>query len=111
MSPATEQLFNNSHILAVHPYLFSRLTFHTYFMNPLPPFRCLSHFLILFVLLLIINTVLSLGVELTTYMTLCGLKHNCVGREGIRVSTESEIGVFKHRSRISYMIRLVPRPS
>ena len=39
-------------------------------------------------------------------MTLCGLKHNCVGREGIRVSTESEIGVFKHRSRISYMIPL-----
>ena len=98
-SPAT---LNNIHILALHPYLFSRLIFHTYFVNPLPPFQFLFHFLILlYILTLIINTVLSDdGIEFMTYDPL----RSHTELRGSRRYPESEIGVLEHRSRISYMI-------
>ena len=108
-----------SHILTLHPYLFSRLIFHTYFVNPHPPSRFLSHFscfLILFVFTLIMNTVLSDGIEL---MTLWSLRSHTELRGSrstvpslgmssmLQRCPESEIRVFKHRSRISYMIPIV----
>ena len=97
-SPAT---LNNIHILALHPYLFNSLIFHTYFVNPLPPFQFLFHFLILlYILMLIINT--DDGIEFMTYDPL----QSHTELRGSWRYPESEIGVLEHRSRISYMIPL-----